>query len=362
MIPYILLVIFYLVLSLIEFNSNVKKLKNNNKINWLYSIFLVFPIWFLISFRGLSVGCDTEMYEYLFEQFTSESLIISFVVHRLEKGFIFYCWLLGYLNLDFHAFLLITASITCFSFVVFFKRYSRNYAFSWFLFITLLFLPRSMNICREILAVSLALFTYKWLLEKKWIKYVVGAIFLTLIHKSAILLLLVLFLLKVRNPFLRMVLVVGMCLSLAFVFEPLMETFVSFSEGKYDYLEGGKYTETEGGIAKYVNIIFALYAYIALVSVPKIKDRYKHDVWKCIALCAVILNFAGLNFGMADRASLYYVAAFLLFIPNYLMSTKVVQRPIYFTVTASLFTAYFFTVMILRNNWHAIVPYEFWWN
>lgn len=363
---YILLIVSYLVLSLLEFVSNMDKLKKKKFVKFAYGGGLLFPIWLIVSFRDVTVGNDTNMYEYLYEQFTSESLLVSFVFQRLEKGFITFCWLLGQIGLDFHGFLLVISSIICVSFAIFIVRYSKNWAFSWFLFITLLFLPRSMNICREMMAVSLSLYAFHLLLSHKIKTFILCALLLTLIHKSAILLLLVVILLKLKSPTLRLIFVVVSGFILAFVFEPVMSMFISFNDEKYQYLADSKYTEVDGGTAKFFNLLFAVFAYLSMMIIPYFRKTHKYiyqaDVWRCIALCAIILNIGGLNFGLADRASLYYISAYLILLPNAVMSLAPGARFMFYGFNASLLSAYFFAVMIYRNNWHGIVPYSFWWN
>lgn len=361
MLIYIVLLLLYLVIGFPKRTPSRLSLKQKLYLNLLLS----FPLWILIAFRANSVGNDTEVYKYLFERFSSEPLSLSFISSNIEVGFISLCYYLGRLGVRFHGFLCILATINIFCFSYFFAKYSKDFGFSWLLFITLLFLPRCMNVCREMLAVSIFLLSFNFLLNRKIKYFVIFCLLLSLIHKSAFIILLVLVLLKIKNPKIRLMTTIIMCAVLLFAFEPIMNVFISYTGGKYDYLADSKYMDTDGGVAKYLILAFSFIAYYSFCTIEKrIKkkkniDLYKMNVWRCFILMSIVLSFAGFNFGLADRASLYFTTTYLIIIPNslsYLPNKTAVSR---YCGMSLFFIAYFIIVMIYRNDWHSIVPYSF---
>ncbi len=362
MLIYIILLLLYLIIGI----PQRKKLRLSLQKKFFINLILSFPLWVLIAFRANSVGNDTEMYQYLFEQFRDEPLAFSLVTSHLEAGFILLCNFIGRIGIDFHGFncILATINVVCFSY--FFARYSKDFGFSWLLFITLLFLPRCMNICREMLAVSIFLIFFNLLLQRKIKYFIICCLLLSFIHKSAFIILLVLVLLKIKNTKLRIWVTIMMCAVLLFAFNIMMNIFVSYTGAKYEYLVDSKYTDTDGGIAKYLALIFSAIAYYSLRIIEKkrrnktnLENSYRLEVWKCFVLMSIVLSFAGLNFGLADRAALYFITTYLIVIPNslsYIPYPNAVAK--YFTMSF-FFISYFIVVMIFRNNWHTIVPYTF---
>lgn len=364
MIIYIILIAFYFIVGLKELqqsNSNFKK-------NFICNLFLSVPLWIIIGFRGLSVGNDTIVYKHLFEQFSDDSLVFSLVSSGIEKGFIVLCNIIGRQGLDFHGFILILALINVICYSFFFAKYSKNFGFSWLLFITLLFLPRCMNICREMLAVSLSLFSIELLLRRKNLCFVIFSMLLTFVHKSVALILLVLILVKIKDEKKRIWITITMCIVLSILFQPIMSYFIAFTGGKYDYLVDSAYSSTDGGIAKYLIIGFSFIAYWCISAIEKGSTRlidenskYSNDIWKCLIMMSIAFAFAGLNFGLADRASLYFSTAYLICIPNSLYYRSAMTMTSRYILLSSLFISYFIIVMLYRNNWHTIIPYSFWW-
>lgn len=364
MIIYMILIVFYFIVGLKELQQS----NSNFKRKFIRNLLLSVPLWIIIGFRGLSVGNDTIVYEHLFEQFSDEPLVFSLVSSNIEKGFIILCSIIGDQGVDFHGFILILASINVICYSFFFAKYSKNFGFSWLLFITLLFLPRCMNICREMLAVSLSLFSIGLLLRRKILYFVIFCILLTFVHKSAVLILLVLILVKIRDEKKRIWATIIMCIVLSILFQPIMSYFVSFAGGKYDYLIGSIYSNTDGGIAKYLMIGFSFIAYWCISTIEKASTRsidenfkYSNDIWKCLIMMSIVFAFAGLNFGLADRASLYFFTAYLICMPNSLYYRSAMPMTFRYILLNSLFISYFIVVMVYRNNWHTIIPYSFWW-
>lgn len=363
MIVYIFLIFFYFICGLITTRIN----NDNFSTLFLKNLLISLPIAVLICFRASTVGSDTNMYETLFNSFATENLSSSFLLYKTEVGFIMFCKLLGVCRLGFHDFILISGLINVLAFSYFFSKYSNNYGAAWLLFITLLFMPRCMNIVREMLAVSLFLLSLTFLLKNKKAIFTLSIVLLFFIHKSAILILLVLLFMKIQSDNNRRRILFTLCMLTLFLFNPLMNLFVSYTGGKYDYLLESQYIDTEGGVAKFFNIILAFfvywcfYKYIKIVKRNKTACIFENKVWEAIVSLNIVLSFAGLSFGLADRASLYFFTSSLIFIPNYIFIRKKELLPKYILIN-SFFIAYFIMVMVYRNNWHSIVPYNFYWD
>ena len=368
------LIIIYLFAALVE-TQNIRHVVSYRKLR-LWNCVLALPLWFFMAFRNVSVGTDTVMYQYLYERFASNELIEIFSTYSMEKGFVTLCNLLGKIGLDYFGFQIIISSLIIIGFGLFIYRYSSNYAYSWFLFLTLLFFSRSMNICREMLAVSLSFLSLSFLLEKKLIRFIVSVFVIALFHKTAIVLFVVLPFVFIKNKKIKFVLLVGSCAVFGFFFSGIMSTFVQVI-GKYSYLLDSMYTDVSGGIAQYFNILFALgvlylfnrsfkntnisYNHLPIL-MHETSEEYQNAVWKAYIYISIIFSFGGLSFGLADRAALYFSSIFLTIIPNCISREKIFSNKCLLILLITLILSiYLICVLVFRNNWQTSLPYSFFW-
>lgn len=377
---YIVLLIFYTLGIFVEkrmFRSNKKTRKL-----LLWNIFLAVPIWFVVSFRAESVGTDTPVYKALYEHFSMLNLSAAFKLTTMEKGYVFLCNICGsVLNISYIGFQIIITSIILALFIQFIYKYSVNFCFSWFLFITFLGFARMTNVTREMLAVGLSFIALKLILEKRVFQFVVAVILITLIHKSAILLLLILPLLFIKKEYLKKIFTSILCIIVVFFFSDIMYLFVQFT-GRYAYLMESDYMSVGGGIAQYFNIVIAFFALYLLGKYKRNSSNnklhtikrcvlyegvynntiYEYKIWENYVFLSIIFAFAGLRFGLSDRAGLYFSIINIVICVNGLFSEKKAGiRFLMITGFMILMGGYFIAVMLFRNNWHSIVPYNFYW-
>ncbi|MFZ7186180.1 EpsG family protein, partial [Avibacterium avium] len=189
MLLFFILLTFYIVCGYVEVYF-IRKRCTVSVIR-LWNIFLVFPLWFLISFRSETVGNDTIAYKHLYDFFSTNDLstILSETdsYGNIESGFVVLSYFFReILGVSYDIFQIIVSTFICIGFYSFFNRYSSNVSLSWFLFIVLLSFSRSMNIMRQMLAVSLSLYSFSLLLNKKYLKYITYILLLSLFHKTSL--------------------------------------------------------------------------------------------------------------------------------------------------------------------------------
>lgn len=370
---YVGLIGMYVSLAVIERWVIRKNMYNPQNLK-AWNTFLVFPIWFLMSFRAETVGTDTPVYQYLFVNIAQLPIGQCFLTLSMEKGFISLMYILSHLGCSFHVFQVLVSTITCLLIALYIYRYSVNYALSWYFFIVLLFLARSMNICRQMLAVSLSVIAFQYLIDKKFFRFTISCIFIFFIHRTAVLQLCVLPIIFIKKERYRYFFVALLCCVVYFFFYDIMELFIRIV-GKYDYLIGSKYMCVDGNVAQYINILLATVMCgwyclstkkAALLSTIFLKksiagEKYEVKVWEAYLMLALICSFIGLRFGLADRAALYFTLSFIVVLPNLLHKERLNERILLSIGLVAITGVYFIAVMLLRNNWHSIVPYMTWW-
>ena len=376
---YVLLLTIYLVCIFVE-NSMIRRLKGNKKIILaVWMLLLVLPLWFMVAFRANSVGNDTTMYEYLYNNFAFQDFLTSMSSSTMDIGFIFLSRIAGKLGLAYTSFQVLIATITYFLYSRYIYKYSNNFALSWVVFITLLSFARTMNISREMLAVAISLYAFEFLLQRKIFKYLCTVAIVFALHKSAILLILLYPFSNIKWGFVKKSIITVLCIGVGVFFDNLILIFVKIT-GKYSYLVSSMYSESDGNLAQVINILFgilfiAIAIYSGYLNVRKISLKKndsielqqkvideKNLLLSYVAM-AIIISCAGISFGLADRAALYFTIIYTVVVPNALLSFKSkTNKYITFIIIVMSMIIYFISVMIYRNNWHTVIPYSFWWN
>ncbi|GAP72124.1 hypothetical protein SAMD00024442_25_11 [Candidatus Symbiothrix dinenymphae] len=195
--PYIALLLFYLVLFLSQ------KKQASRELNIRIACITAFLFFF--GLRGY-IFSDWAVYYPLFEQTPSiwSGDIVDFFVTdnfglvRIEPGYKVYCVLLKSFFSDFFCFQFVSAAIDVFFLDYFFRRYSKNYALSFVLFILFGGLGLEINLMRNIKAIFLFLYSIKYIEKKNFKAYLLCNVIGMSFHFSSILFLPMYFLLN-RN-------------------------------------------------------------------------------------------------------------------------------------------------------------------
>lgn len=374
MLLFVWLIFIYICLTFIEIKFRKVDISKKHLKRW--NIMLSLPFWGLMSFRNLNVGTDTIMYQYLYEKFTSSDLIQLFGNYSVENGFILFCNVLGKIGINYLGFQIIVSTIIIIGFSSFIYKYSCNYSYSWFVFLTLLSFSRSMNICREMLAVSISFFAIDFLLDKKIMKFFIVVILAFFIHKSAILIILVIPIIFIKSKHLKKILLIVVCMVSTIFFMEILIVASNFI-GDYQYLIESVYMDTGGGSAKYFYIILSLgimYLFntnffnqnnrmkIKAIRTPYTNVNYQREVWESYLFLSVFFAFIGLQFGLADRIALYFTTLYIVVIPNSISNEKNPNNRLLYSVGITMvLILYFIGVLLFRNNWHTSLPYSFFW-
>lgn len=366
MLLFFILLIFYVVCGYVE-SSFIRKRCTVSVIR-LWNIFLIFPLWFLMSFRSEKVGNDTIVYKHLYEIFSANDLYAllseSESYGNVEPGFVFLSYLFGgILDVNYSVFQIIVSTLICIGFFSFFNKYSNNISFSCFLFIILLSFSRSMNIMRQMLAVSLSLYSFSFLLNKKYLKYIIYVLLLSLFHKTSLILLSIFPFLFIKSSKLKAIIIFFICISII-LFLPMIVEGLKYSFREYQYLFNSIYINSNGGAA-YINMLIGLsvlYLFKKLVkSNNDVNIFYSKNIWELYLYMSIIIYYFNFYFGLADRVALYFSSIFLVIIP-YSFNKKFMRKYNFFPFLFCIgLTFYFFMVLIFRNHWHTSLPYMFIW-
>lgn len=310
---------------------------NNNK----YVVAAIFLLLFLVSaFRGISVGTDTNNYYQLYKG-TAVSV-------RLEPGFALFFLGCRALGVPYRV-ILVIFSFIMFSLMYLFTMTEKKRPLMIMLFFFLLgYCFSFFNVTRQVLAAGILLFAYRNR-EKQGSIYLFALyiVLAMLLHKSAIIGVLLFFLPKLKIPGSYIVLLLPLTFILPFLIPTneimdYMISHVGFLE-HYDVYSGQSDKQMFSVNRLLMNVF---YMYIAHRYDESENDMY----FAASVLGLIILNLFPFS-GVIIRLAMYFQIAQIVFLTNYYESASNVDRTL---ILAYSLVICLFTMM---NNIGEVVPY-----
>lgn len=182
-VPFILLVISMVLFEILYPNKSASRF-------FFVSFVIYFSILMALRYR---VGGDTLAYMSSYSRIpTLDKLELQDLLYTISDPFyVLLCSISKTIHPSFYVFQIIHSVILNVSLSVFLMRYSKMLLFSFVLFLFSNYLYFSTEILRESLAISVFLFAFRYLIDKKYIKYYLFCLLAFGFHASAVILFLV---------------------------------------------------------------------------------------------------------------------------------------------------------------------------
>ncbi|MBE5833710.1 MAG: EpsG family protein [Butyrivibrio sp.] len=160
------------------------------------AILAFIPLWYLMAFRGIRVGSDTvgtyyRYYEYSIRDYPISTFGSEFGYYVLNKAIIWFAS-------SYHIVLIVVSSIMWFLFFSYICKNSVSPCLSMVVFFLTFFYFRQYNGVRQLLAEAIILQGFHYIYERKFIKYCFVIALAFTFHNTAIFLLPVYFLYKIK--------------------------------------------------------------------------------------------------------------------------------------------------------------------
>ena len=302
--------------------------------------------WILISgLRHISVGSDTYAYYYAFERVKStpwKTILLqnwNYLFHGLEikdpgyplleKIFQIFCG-------DYQVFLLFIAAVFTISMGVWIYKNSSMPCLSFIIYSVLFYAFYSVTGHRQTLATALIVFVgYKYIKEKKLLKFLVIAFIAFLLHKSSLVFIPYYFISNIRITKPYVVTMSGIIAAVVLLgkrFYGPVALFMGFSEEQIDYAVGG---------AESYALILTFLCFAVLCVYPFIRKRREDANLLCnitfLTLMSSLLVFQNQGF---MRIQQYYSLFIMITIPEVLLSLRKEERTLAYVAVTVILIAY----------------------
>lgn len=280
----------------------------------------------LCLFAGMRSGIgDTGYYMYNFQEYKKLSLLAAW--NLKEPGFKIWTILVGKITNNPQIFLLICSFVTIGMVLSTINRYSQNVQMSLYLFITAGMLVSTMNGLRQYLVIAVLFFSYKLVLEKKVLYYVLLCILLSTIHTSVLLMIPVFFYVQSKPWSRRKILLLVLVLILiAFRGEFLLQILSEgLSDGQYSNYSEGLVSDNSRSANVFRVMVMCVPAVLSFIERNKFDYEDKeYNVCTNMAVLTALCYCMTLRTWVFARVAMYFGVYSLLLYP--MLLNKIDER------------------------------------
>lgn len=356
-------VLIYTIILLVP--KKVFNKKYNDNFNFLI-IIITIQLFFISAFRSVNVGTDLKRYIPRYKMIAETDFSHIFELRHtvdFEYGYILYNKVISIFSSNAQVLLIVTSIIIIFSFSYFIKKYSKIPWLSFYLFITLGFFGGSFNILRQYLAMSILLYSIKYIKERNLFKFLLCLVLATSIHTTAaaFVILYPLYNIKVNNEYITVLTCVLIILGLTseFIIKLVLD---GTQYSKYLYEIGNGLGNGSGGGMLMILITVFICMQLFKDSLKRVDAKYV-NLWLHMIIIAIIFNILALQLGIFERVMRYFIISMIIIIPNTIYSLKQKWLKSIGVIFVLLLTTfyYFKIIMLSYSSSGGIIPYTFMW-
>ena len=277
----------------------------------------------VVIFAGLrTYVADTSAYINMFNDWpTGFSEISNLIKDSDNPGFIILgVFIKTYISTDYTIWLFIIATITGVCMMIGFYRYSSNFALSSFLFIATSNFTWMFNGMRQYLVVAILFAFSNWIVEKKLIRYIILVLILTTIHRTAIAMIPMYFIVN-GEPWNKRTTVVILIVILCIIFAGNVLNLFDSVMMKSDYATGySEFKQNDDGVNIITIIISAIPVVISYIFRKQLSDKYTPIMkistnMSIIAVCVYIISKITNSGILVGRMAVYFTTYNLILLP-----------------------------------------------
>lgn len=308
-------IIFYSiieVLSCLFFHMSYMK-KQNKKV----FIFIVWQmLFFIVAFRDLTVGRDYQTYYFAMKR-VAENKMLSYDYTWLSGGFRLLIKVVSILGVSPSKVPFVVSGIlaagTLYFFIKAFDELSIKPTISLFLFFCFCYYFQMMNQFRQMFAIAVVLYSYKYI-DKSFIKYTLLIALGGIVHSSAFVLLPMYFIVRLKINRKLLIFYFISALSIGIMY-PYVRKLLAYTPYKY-YL-GWEYYDIGATSASIFNLIVRIILLIVclLVKNDVIAMNSKNYILYHFAIICTIIQVLAVYVQLFTRVTTYFYEFYILLLP-----------------------------------------------
>lgn len=346
---------YYILLGMSLGFGFITKFKYGKKI-YCFTMFLVLA---LVSGLRNGVGYDFNPYIGIFYK-SYLTQLETLMSGSLEKGYIFINETISNFTLDYQWLFIVVAIIVAAAVMWFIYRYSKNVWLSVFAFLAFGCFYFSMDFMRQIFAGIIMMYAFKRLDENDYFYYVLLVLFASCFHKSALLMLPLLLILKI--PLNKITF--GIYTALTFIALVFSEFFIQLvlNKGYYTSYVLDNVHMTTGIPIIYGIVVGAIFVLAFIYRKDLIKMRSMNRILLVVAFLNAAFTIIGAKHSIISRFTvlLEIPVIVILLVDLILVMMKKIKNP---NLKISILLGFLLISMgyhfyLEMNNYNGVFPYE----
>ena len=267
---------------------------------------------------------------------------------KFEKGYIVLNKIISVFGNE-NFFLFVVATITLSGVYFSIKRYSKNYFFSVFIFITFQFFIFQFSGLRQSIAFSIVLMSLKYIQERKLFKFIITIIIASTFHKTAIIFIPAYWMVKNRITPKSICIFLETFIFLYIVKGPILMFITKYMYSTYDV------STTAGGYTMLV-LLFGIFIFFTLIRNKNAEVDKNNDIWFNMLMISILIQSLASTQGNIARLTMYYSYSLLFLIPNEVHNIEnSKQRILVKTIVYVLLLCFFITNIQMETLY---IPYK----
>jgi len=328
-------------------------------------------ILFFISAFRFDTGYDYRPYTNFFTR-TISNTTAQLATLRFEKGYVF---LNRYIQLfvnDFQVLFIIISLIVIILVYAILLKYCKNPSLGLLGFYLLGYYFVSMDLMRNLVAGLIVMYSYKYIKEKDFMRFIVIVLLASTFHLSALVFIPFYFILRLKFNYITFIVHTVVWGTLLVFSRPIMDFVTTYIYSSYD-------VETSVTINTSVPLIDSIFPLIIFISIMLLgKELEKDSDWTSMLLGAAYMEtyfgLLGLKHMILNRFALYFgPIVTLILVPNVIrISYNIIKNKsyentvskirIYFCLLGTCVGGVGYFLYALYNNYNGVIPHEWIWN
>lgn len=354
---YYIVYFWCLITSIIYYFS---RKRNIEKI--FYLLINLLPIAIFVGLRSEYNGRDTHMYTIIFKTIRDTDWNNLDVIPRIETMYLILNKVVSEFTSDTTTFFTFVSIITFSGIMYYIYKNSNNICLSLYLCICCLYIFEPMNTVRQMIAVSVILFFYKFLLENKYKFFSIGILIASTFHTSALLMFITFFFRtnNLKKLFFRMFICIILWVIIIQIFSPLLGMINAYAY----YLQTDMINTNNIKLGFIRDCIFSIIPIMLLAYGIKSGIYNKKEEKNAYQLIVFLFFFLLVNLStylvssIIMRINIFFEFFIIIAIP---LSLKVFSSKMRFSLNlliVILFALYFYVYLGMQYKSDLIQPYE----
>lgn len=336
-----------------------------NKLGKGVILFLIgLELWFLSGFRAWNVGNDTANYVGAFvHTYTSYAEIFS--SSYMERGYQLFNQFVALFSNNPQMILIVTSAIIIGTRFLTISRYSAYVGFSVILFVILQF-GNTLNIVRQEMALSVVLLFFPFVLKRKMFPFLVGCLFASSIHISALFTIPMYWLYQLpwKRRYIFLITISGIIALIAL--HPLLRTIVE-TLGRYESYMGNLLLGEETKVASIIKMLISgsilifevITFYIYKNKIQRKENPLRIDFLLYMALISFTGYMISIRGTLLERLTYYYQFFNILSLPVFIHMYRIRTRLFLILIIIGGFILQTSIILWFRPDWNRWLPYSF---